>query len=305
MENYDNLILAKGKEEEKQPDKKPQEHKPFDKAAYAEKRQQERNAAYALIETTLQKLPNNGELLQTYLDVQSRFDRYSVSNVALITAQKPEATKLADFEKWKSDGAFVNKGETAIVILEPGKEYARDDGRAGVSFNAKKVFDITQTTAKPESAPTVTRNERTVLKALITNMPCKLGITNDMGENFNAMYRPEVKTIFVRQGMDGPSLFRALSQELALAHMDSPEFKRSENFWAAYCVSYILCKRYGIAVDTYNFYDVPEAYRKMDVPEFRGELTKIRKVSNDITDRINREMSEQQKEPKQRDDGAR
>ena len=63
MENYDDLILAKGQEESAP--EQPKEHKTFDKAAHAEKRQQEREAAYALIETTIEKLPNNGELLQT------------------------------------------------------------------------------------------------------------------------------------------------------------------------------------------------------------------------------------------------
>ena len=303
MENYDDLILAKGQEKTAQ--EQPKEHKPFDKAAYAEKRQQERATAYALIETTLEKLPNNGELLQAYLDVQARFDRYSVSNVALITAQKPEATQLADFEKWKSLGYSVKKGETGIVILEPGKEYTRGDGSAAVSFNVKKVFDTTQTNAKPEPAPTITRNERTILKALITNVPCKLEVNNDIPEQFNAQYRPEVNTIFVRQSMDGPDLFRGLSQEVALAYMNAPDYKRSENCWAAYCVSYILCKRYGIAADTYDFNDVPSAYRKMDAQELRSELTKIRKIANDISGQMNRSLSELQKLPKSRDDGAR
>lgn len=35
---------------------------------------------------------------QPYLDVQARFDRYSVSNAVLIAAQCPEATRLADFD---------------------------------------------------------------------------------------------------------------------------------------------------------------------------------------------------------------
>ena len=38
MENYDDLILAKGQEESAP--EQPKEHKTFDKAAYAEKRQQ-------------------------------------------------------------------------------------------------------------------------------------------------------------------------------------------------------------------------------------------------------------------------
>ena len=48
-----------------------------------------------------------------YLDVQARFDLYSVSNAILIAAQCPEATKLADFDTWKADGVYVKRGQDA------------------------------------------------------------------------------------------------------------------------------------------------------------------------------------------------
>ena len=82
----------------------------------------------------------DGSVFRAYLDVQARFDLYSVSNAILIAAQCPEATKLADFDTWKADGVYVKRGQDAISILEPGKEYTRQkDGSTGVFCNVKKV----------------------------------------------------------------------------------------------------------------------------------------------------------------------
>lgn len=66
----------------------------FDKDAWKEKKQADRAFAYELIGHTALEVGADGGALQTYLDVQSRFDRYSVGNALLITAQKPEATKI-------------------------------------------------------------------------------------------------------------------------------------------------------------------------------------------------------------------
>ena len=89
---------------------------------------------------------------QSYLDVQARFDRYSVGNAVLITAEKADATQLSDFKGWKNNGVFIKKGESGIVLLEPGEEYTRTDA-VGVSYNSKKVFDISRRPQRPRTAP--------------------------------------------------------------------------------------------------------------------------------------------------------
>lgn len=70
-------------------------------------KQAERDGVYLMIDTYAHEMSIDGGLFQAYLDVQSRFDRYSVSNAILITAQCPEATKLADFDTWKASGLYV------------------------------------------------------------------------------------------------------------------------------------------------------------------------------------------------------
>lgn len=292
MTNYDDLFG------EVQTEPKEAVLQPFDKEAWASQKQKERADAYALIDSTAEKMKCTGELFQSFLDVQARFDRYSVGNAILITAQMPDATRLADYDKWKETGTFVNKGAVGITVLEPGNEYEREDGSTGVSYNAKKVFDISQTNSKVSPPPTVTRDERLILKALITNAPCEMKVSENMSERVNALYKPDEKTILVRKGMDGPTIFRALSQELAHARMDGSDYRRSECSNAAYCVSYILCKRYGVATDGLTFNQMPEQYSKMDVKDFRAELGKIRSVANEISSEINRVLENEKREKK-------
>ena len=119
MPNYDDLFTG-------QPTQ--QEEKHFDKTVWAARKQAEREGVYAMIDSYVQDMGREGGLFQAYLDVQARFDLYSVSNAILIAAQCPEATKLADFDSWKANGVYVRRGADAITILEPGKEYQRDDG---------------------------------------------------------------------------------------------------------------------------------------------------------------------------------
>lgn len=57
-----------------------------------------------------------------YLQVMSRFHRYSARNSLLILMQRPDASCVAGFNAWKKDfHRYVKKGEKAISILAPCK----------------------------------------------------------------------------------------------------------------------------------------------------------------------------------------
>lgn len=298
MENFDDLFTMQ--------EEGNQELDAFDVEEYKARKQAERDDLYGLIDEATEGMQGNGELFQTYLDVQARFDRYSVNNAILIAAQRPEATgPLKTFDDWKAENIYVKRGAEAISILEPGTEYEREDGSTGVNYHVKKVFDLTQTQSRRRAAPAVTRDERLLLKALISNAPCKMAISEDMSERMNAIYKPDEKTIFVRQGMDGASIFRALSQELAHAHMDKGEYSRAETANAAYCVSYLLCQRYGVSTDAYSFGSMPEQYAKMEPQEFRRELGKIREVAGEISRSMSRVLEAQERSKKDRTEDAR
>lgn len=141
--------------------------KPFDKAEWAAQKQEQRKEAYELIDSTCTKMMTSGNCFQQYLDVQSRFDRYSVANAILVSAQKPDAVQLKDYSAWKQNRIYVNKDAHKIVILEPGKEYIREDGSKAVGYNAKIVYDISETSAAGKVQAPETKTMRELVSALI------------------------------------------------------------------------------------------------------------------------------------------
>ncbi len=302
MANYDDLFAAQNSTSNENT-----ERAPFDKEEYKARKQAERNSVYGMIDETTARIQGDGYTFQSYLDVQARFDRYSVSNAILITAQKPEAVgPFKSFDDWKAEDVSVNRGETAISLLEPGKEYQKEDGSLAVSYNVKKVFDLSQTNSRVKATPTIIRDERLLLKALISHAPCEMTISDNLPERLNAAYTPDKRTIFVRQGLDAPEIFCALASELAHAHMDKGDgYKRAENANAATCVAYILCKRYGVSADVFSFERIPEQYSKMAPQEFRKELSKIRDIAGEISREMNRVLEGQERSNKERSDDAR
>lgn len=105
-----------------------------------------------------------------YLATMSRFHRYSVNNTMLIYMQRPDATHVAGFNKWRDQfGRNVLKGEKGIRIIAPTpykkkvEEIKTDpetnapvldaDGKAIIEekeiripmFKVVSVFDVSQT----------------------------------------------------------------------------------------------------------------------------------------------------------------
>ncbi len=294
MSSFDDLFP----QENGQPN--PPNNQPFDKEAWKQQKQEQREMVYSLIDDTAQTVAKDGTAFQKYLDVQSRFDRYSVANAFLILAQKPDATRIADFDTWKEQGTYIRKKESGFFILEPGDEYQRDDGTVGISYNPKKMFDISQTGARKRETPTYP-DDRTRIKALMDHAPVPIRISDTLPEGANALYLPETREIHIRKGMDAGNIFCSLSQELAHAQMDKGDgsYSRSNYVFHAYCVSYMLCKQYGVDTNGYRFDRAPQMLEGMESQEIRNELSVIREVAGEISGRMNRMLTEQRQQKRQ------
>ena len=310
---------------------------PFDKDAWAEKKQAERQAVYEMADAAAAEVCADGEKFRAYLDTQTRFDRYSVTNALLILAQMPEATQLKDFDGWKDAGASIKRQQKGISILEPGEEYTREDGTIGTSYNVKKVFDISQTTASSSrtpyrsfppkgeklarsvapplptksddfagtpstTQPTVSVDDRLLLKALIHRPPVPIQMVDELPGNMGALYDHDQQVIFVRRGMDAPNIFRSVSMELAHAEIASAreDYTRDSAAFSAYCASYMLCRKNGVDVRGYDFGSLPESLRESDPQTQRAALSEIRDTAAGISARMSRVL-EQNKAPKSKE----
>lgn len=266
---------------------------PYSKEDWIKQKNENRALAYEMLETASEEL-NNPDSVMAYLDIQSRFDRYSVSNALLVAYQNPEATRLCNSKTWQKNHVFINKGETGIIILEPGKEYTREDGRTVTPYNAKKVFDISQTNAKPRPQRTKTPDARVVVKAMIKTSPVPVEISNQLPEEVKAIYQPEAKKIFIRQGLDGDEIVRLLSKEIAFARLDKGGFNRENLEFSAQAISYIVTSRAGF--EPVPITRVSEQFLSLSAKEKRAEFSQIRDHANTISNTINKALEAKNKE---------
>lgn len=263
--------------------------KPFDKEEWAAQKQAERKEAYELIDNTCSEMMIDGDSFRQYLDVQGRFDRYSVANAVLVSAQMPEATQLKDYNKWKQSRAYVNKDAQKVTILEPSKEYTREDGSKAVSYNAKVVYDISETSAKDRNEAAEPTQMRELVSALIDASPVPFQPVDDL--DVAAFYDSSQQTIFIKTGLTEEQLFVSMSKEVAAAVYD---FKYNESRDASdfksFCTAYMISTRYGVDTKGFHFDKLPKEYEAMDTQAFKGELGSMRDVLGEIQSEMYKSM---------------
>lgn len=289
MSNFDDIFEPAPQAEE------------FDKEAWAVKKKAERDEVYALADATAEEICTDGGKFRDYLDVQANFRHYSATNALLILATKPEARRLGDKDFWRDQGVYIKRQEFSrpIKIVESNGEYTRDDGSIGVSYNIKRVYDISQTTTRMRTPQPVSYDTRALLGALIYKKPVPIQSVDELPDGMGALYDHEQKAIFVCRGMEANDLFCEVSKALAQAELaqTSEEYIPENASFKAHCVSYILGKEFGADVSDYSFENPADFLRTGDPQEIRAELSEIRDTAYDISARMARSL-EQNKAPR-------
>ena len=276
---------------------------PFNRDEWIQQKKAEREKAFEMVRNVSDLLPHDAERFKNCLDLISRFGRYSVSNILLLEAQKPDAKQLADFQTWKDKGESIKKGETGIMILEPGKEYTRRDGKTAVSYNVKRVFDISQTSLPFGLSPYTKRDDRLLIRSLVQNAPCRFESVDasQVSNGRSAYYDAEKNTIYAVPGTETSQLFRDMAAVLAEAHLELGEYSTDYRFGKMTCVSYILCVRNQIDTSDFDFSKLPPYVQEMNGQQMREYLGDIRDVANAITRDMDR-FFEKMKGAPERDD---
>ena len=184
------------------------------------------------------------EKYMRYLSVMSRFHRYSVNNTMLIYMQKPDATLVAGYNKWKNQfERHVKRGEHGITIIAPTpykkkiEEQKLDpdtkapmldqDGKVIMEereveipmFRPVKVFDVSQTDGKPlpELASSLSgnvQNYEAFMEALRRSAPVPLSV-QPMAANMDGYFSPDRQRIAIREGMSEVQTVSAAVHEIA------------------------------------------------------------------------------------------
>ena len=253
----------------------------FNKEEWAAQKQEQRKETYELIDNTCSEMMANGNSFRQYLDVQGHFDRYSVNNAILVSAQMPEATQLKDYGSWKQSRVYVDKDAQKVTILEPGKEYQRDDGSKAVGYNAKIVYDVSQTSAKDRQQPQEQKNMRELVSAMIDASPVSFVPVDDL--ELPAFYDSSQQTIFIKTGLSEEQLFVSMAKEVSAAVFDCKHKEsRDDSDFKSFCVAYMVSSRYGVDTKGFRFDKLPKEFEGMETQEFKGQLGSMRDVLGEI-----------------------
>ena len=273
--------------------------RPFNKEEWAAQKQEQRKAAYELIDTTCEKMMADGGAFQQYLDVQGHFDRYSVNNAILVSAQMPEATQLKDYGSWKQSRVYVDKDAQKVTILEPGKEYEREDGSKAVGYNAKIVYDISQTSAKDRQQPQEAKTMRELVSAMIDASPVSFVPVDDL--ELPAFFDSTQQTIFIKTGLSEEQLFVSMAKEVSAAVFDfKHKESRDASEFKSFCVAYMVSSRYGVDTKGFRFDNLPKEFASMETQAFKGELGSMRDVLGEIQSDMYKSL-EKNKPPKSKE----
>ena len=271
----------------------------FNKEEWAAAKQEQRKEAYELIDNTCSEMMANGDSFRQYLDVQGHFDRYSVNNAILVSAQMPEATQLKDYGSWKQSRVYVDKDAQKVTILEPGKEYQRDDGSKAVGYNAKVVYDVSQTSAKDRQQPQEQKTMRELVSAMIDASPVSFVPVDDL--ELPAFYDSSQQTIFIRTGLSEEQLFVSMAKEVSAAVFDCKHKEsRDDSDFKLFCVAYMVSSRYGVDTKGFRFDKLPKEFEGMETQAFKGELGSMRDVLGEIQSDMYKSL-EKNKPPKSKE----
>ncbi len=189
---------------------------------------------------------------RNYLTTMSRFHKYSLNNVMLIHAQRPNATLVAGFSKWKNSfGRHVKKGEKGIQILAPtpykikvdkekldpdtklpmlddeGKPITEEKEVTIPMFKVVSVFDVSQTDGKP--LPQISfsltgdvAQYEVFMEALRRTSQVPITI-EPMEPNTDGYFSLTKQAIFLREGMSQVQTVCAAIHEMAHSRLHNYE----------------------------------------------------------------------------------
>ena len=269
------------------------------KEEYAEKKRAEKEKVYQMIDDTAKEIVSDPEKFKSFLDTQSQMDRYSAANALLIYSQCPQATQLKDFDDWGKDNVKITKGAKSISILEP-VEYTRADGSNGVSYNVKKVFDVSMTNGRKTPAVSVNRDPKSLITTMLDVSPVEVQSTDELPyPNMAAFYNNEKQVLYVKRDVgDSVAVAQCVAQELGHAQLsiNGQSYSRKDMGFQAVCIGYMLCKKYGVDTQNFAINRIPQDLSSKEPREIRGELSKMRNAMSEIHSHISDEMFRKKQE---------
>ena len=206
------------------------------------------------IEAGIRDIFESGDMekYRNYLRTMSRFHNYSLNNQALIHLQRPDATFVAGYNRWRDKfSRHVLRGEKGITIIAPtpykkkieqekldpdtklpildadGKIVTEEKEIEIPMFRPVKVFDYAQTDGKPlperVASPVANltgsvENYEAFMEALRRSSPVPVEF-KPLSADMDGYFSPKSQSITLREGMSEVQTVSAAVHEIAYAKL--------------------------------------------------------------------------------------
>lgn len=257
-----------------------------------------------------------------YLNTMSKFHTYSFNNTLLIAMQRPDATYVAGYNKWKSMGRQVTKDQKAIKIIAPApikKKVLRDkQGIDGVNstsqekeeveitiprFKITNVFDISQTEGEP--LPTLGVDELNgnvdqydvFMKAIRKVSPVPIRFDEIEG-GAHGYYHNVDKEIVIQKGMSELQTMKTAIHEVAHAKLHDRDMMEAQGIKKdaltkeveAESVAYAVCQSFELDTSDYSFAYIAGWSSGKDMKELKASMDVIRTTAGGFIDEMSEEI---------------
>ena len=215
------------------------------------------------IEAGIRDIFESGDMekYRNYLRTMSRFHNYSLNNQALIHLQRPDATLVAGYNRWRDKfSRHVLRGEKGITIIAPTpykkkieQEKLDPDTRLPIldadgkivteekeieipMFRPVKVFDYAQTDGKPlperVASPVANltgsvENYEAFMEALRRSSPVPVEF-KPLSADVDGYFSPKSQSITLREGMSEVQTVSAAVHEIAHAKLHNYGLQQPE-----------------------------------------------------------------------------
>lgn len=253
----------------------------------------------------------------------SRFPHYSINNCILIASQRPDASYVCGFKKWKDFNRSVNKGEHGIMIIAPvkvksdtdepvydennkpvmgadGKPVYEKATREFPSFKPAYVFALEQTTGEPLPSITTTLTDSVkdygVLKDILMEVaPVPVTFEETKG-SANGYFSPSEKRIVIRKDLPELQTIKTMIHEIAHATLGhgSKEDKsdRETKEVQAESVAYWVAQLLGMDTSEYSFFYIGGWSKDKDIPELKEHLELIKTTADNLSKQIEEKLEQ-------------
>ena len=278
----------------------------------------------------------HSERYQDYLKAMSKFHDYSLNNTLLIVMQKPDASLVAGFNKWRDEfERHVKRGEKGIKILAPapykikkeqekldpdGKPVIGDDGKPVTeqkeitipAFKVVSVFDVSQTDGKEipdiavDSLTGSVEQYEDFFKALEQTSPVPVGFER-IDSGAHGYYHNTEKRIALNEGESELQTVKTLIHEIAHAKLhdidlNAPPEQQQERpsrrtrEVEAESIAYTVCQHFGLDTSDYSFGYVAGWSSDKDIKELKAFLETIRATASELITEIDGHFRELQQQ---------